>query len=59
MISLILIIKILSIGNTRVITQAALQTFQDEMGKAVDNPYKVIECLTMMPHYEGLPFQLL
>ena len=28
-------------GNTRVITQKALQTFQDEMGKVIKDPYKV------------------
>ena len=29
------------LGNTRVITQTALQTFQEEMGKAMKDPYKV------------------
>lgn len=29
------------LGNTRVITQTALQTFQDEMGKVMRDPYKV------------------
>ena len=28
-------------GNTKVITQSALQRFQDEMGKAMKDPYKV------------------
>ena len=28
-------------GNTRVITQNALQTFQEEMKKVVKDPYKV------------------
>ena len=28
-------------GNTRVITQTALQSFQEEMGKAMKDPYKV------------------
>ena len=28
-------------GNTRVISQKALQTFQDEMGKIIKDPYKV------------------
>ena len=28
-------------GNTRVITQTALQKFQEEMGKTVRDPYKV------------------
>ena len=32
---------LLFLGNTKVITQTALQTFQDEMGKAMSNPYKV------------------
>lgn len=29
-------------GNTRVIGQNALQNFQDEMGKAASDPYKMI-----------------
>lgn len=29
------------VGNTRVITQSALQAFQDEMGKVMKDPYKV------------------
>ncbi len=29
-------------GNTRVISQSSLQTFQEEMGKALKDPYKVI-----------------
>lgn len=28
-------------GNTRVISQNALQSFQDEMGKVLNDPYKV------------------
>ena len=28
-------------ANSRVITQSALQKFQDEMGKVVNNPFKV------------------
>ena len=28
-------------GNTKVITQSALQTFQEEMGKVLKDPYKV------------------
>ena len=27
-------------GNTRVITQTALQKFQEEMGKVVNDPYQ-------------------
>ena len=30
-------------GNTRVISQNALQSFQDEMGKVLNDPYKVFE----------------
>ena len=30
-------------GNTKVITQLALQTFQEEMGKVLKDPYKVNE----------------
>ena len=29
------------LGNTRVISQSSLQTFQEEMGKALKDPYKV------------------
>ena len=29
------------VGNTRVISQSSLQTFQEEMGKVVKDPYKV------------------
>lgn len=36
-------------GNTRVITQNALQTFQDEMGKAASDPYKLILKPTNLP----------
>jgi nuclear GTP-binding protein len=36
-------------GNTRVITQNALQTFQDEMGKAANDPYKLILTPTNLP----------
>ena len=36
-------------GNTRVITQTALQKFQDEFGKAVKDPYKLILKPTNMP----------
>ena len=31
----------ISAGNTRVISQSALQTFQEEMGKVMKDPYKV------------------
>jgi nuclear GTP-binding protein len=40
-------------GNTKVITQSALQTFQEEMGKVIKDPYKVIMRKT------GLPISLL
>jgi nuclear GTP-binding protein len=36
-------------GNTRVITQSALQTFQDEMKKAMKDPYKVVMQQTKLP----------
>ncbi len=36
-------------GNTRVITQNALQKFQDEMGKASKDPYKLIIKPTNLP----------
>lgn len=36
-------------GNTRVITQNALQTFQDEMAKVKKDPYKVIMRQTKLP----------
>lgn len=29
------------LGNTRIISQSALQTFQEEMGKVLKDPYKV------------------
>ena len=38
-----------SIGNTRVITQDALQNFQDEMAKVKKDPYKVIMRQTKLP----------
>lgn len=40
-------------GNTRVITQSALQKFQNEMGKVMKDPYKVVMRQT------GLPISLL
>jgi len=36
-------------GNTKVITQSALQTFQSEMGKAIANPYKVVMKASKLP----------
>lgn len=36
-------------GNTRTITQSSLQKFQDEIGKAVRDPYKVIMKQTKLP----------
>lgn len=36
-------------GNTRVITQSALQTFQDEIAKAKNDPYKLIMKPTNLP----------
>ncbi|XP_046327575.2 nucleolar GTP-binding protein 2-like [Haliotis rufescens] len=36
-------------GNTRVVTQTALQTFQDEMGKVKRDPYKVVMQQTKLP----------
>lgn len=37
----ILYLVFIVLGNTRTITQSALQTFQDEMGKAMRDPYRV------------------
>ncbi|RWS04060.1 nucleolar GTP-binding protein 2-like protein [Dinothrombium tinctorium] len=36
-------------GNTRVVTQTALQKFQDELGKAIRDPYKVVMRQTKLP----------
>ncbi|XP_055332547.1 nucleolar GTP-binding protein 2-like [Paramacrobiotus metropolitanus] len=36
-------------GNTRVVGQSALQTFQEELGKAVKNPYQVVMRPTKLP----------
>ena len=33
------------VGNTRTISQSALQTFQEEMGKVLNDPYKVLDGL--------------
>ena len=38
----ILCLVFILLGNTRTITQSALQTFQDEMGKAMRDPYRVL-----------------
>ena len=35
------------LGNTKVITQSALQRFQEEMGKALNDPYKVCNFLNI------------
>lgn len=35
------------LGNTRVITQSALQQFQEEIGKALKDPYKVCNYVTL------------
>lgn len=34
-------VYIICVGNTRVVTQSALQKFQEEMGKVVRDPYQV------------------
>lgn len=36
-------------GNTKVISQTALQTFQDEMKKVMKNPYKVVMKQSTLP----------
>ena len=36
-------------GNTRVIGQTALQTFQEEMKKVKNDPYKVVMRQTRLP----------
>ena len=36
-------------GNTRTITQTSLQKFQEELGKAVRDPYKVVMRQTKLP----------
>ena len=38
----ILYLDFILLGNTRTITQSALQTLQDEMGKAMRDPYRVL-----------------
>ena len=40
---------IFCVGNTRVISQSALQTFQEEMKKAMKDPYKVVLNQTKLP----------
>ncbi|XP_064604562.1 uncharacterized protein LOC135469868 [Liolophura sinensis] len=37
------------VGNTRVVTQNALQTFQEELGKVMRDPYKVVMRQTQLP----------
>ena len=37
------------VGNTRTINQKALQTFQDEMKKVKNDPYKVVMRQTKLP----------
>ena len=37
------------LGNSRVITQTALQTFQDEIGKAMNDPYQMVMRPTNLP----------
>lgn len=39
----------LILGNTRVIGQAALQSFQEEMAKVKNDPYRVIMKQTKLP----------
>ena len=39
------------VGNTRVIGQSALQTFQEEMGKVLKDPYKVCVILTQEDYF--------
>jgi len=34
-------VPLLLLGNTRVISQTSLQTFQKEMGHVINDPYKV------------------
>lgn len=36
-------------GNSRVISQNALQKFQEELGRAINNPYTVIMKPTKLP----------
>ncbi|XP_041358020.1 nucleolar GTP-binding protein 2-like [Gigantopelta aegis] len=36
-------------GNTRVVTQTALQSFQEAMGKVKNDPYKVVMSQTKLP----------
>ena len=36
-------------GNTRVVTQSALQTFQEEMDKVKKDPYKLVMRQTKLP----------
>lgn len=36
-------------GNTKVVTQTALQNFQEELGKAMKDPYQVVMKQTKLP----------
>lgn len=45
-------------GNTRVISQKALQTFQDEMGKIIKDPYKVNKQVVSVGQSQRLSCQL-
>lgn len=50
LLSLIIFTKIFFLsGNTRVISQNALQTFQEEMAKVKKDPYKVVMRQTRLP----------
>jgi len=42
-------LSVCGVGNTRVISQSALQTFQEEMKKAMKDPYKVVLNQTKLP----------
>ena len=44
------------LGNTRVITQSALQQFQDKVGKALKDPYKVCNyrLSNLFSHFSGI-----
>lgn len=39
----------LVVGNTRVITQNALQKFQEDLGKVMKDPYQVVMKQTKLP----------
>ena len=40
---------LIHLGNTRVITQTALQKFQEDMGKVMKDPYQVVMKQTKLP----------